>query len=56
MNEDKTHEAYIHGWNAAIEEAHKIIQQAALRNGWDTCSDGYECDYLVQRLYMEEKE
>ena len=47
-------EDYIKGWNDALEEAHKAIQQAALRNGWDTCSDGCECDYLVQQLYKED--
>jgi hypothetical protein len=42
------------GRKDALEEAHKALQALAMRAGWDTDSDAYACDQVIQGLMQQE--
>ena len=43
------------GWNAAIWAAHQELGALALRNGWNTDSDAYQCDLAIQELHINKQ-
>ncbi len=44
--------AYSTGWNAALAEARRQIQDFALQAGLDTKSSAAECDRVIQELIV----